>query len=40
MLGWLYTNVFRKGFSYGFLAASSLCCRLRGACPGPGELRD
>ena len=26
-VGWFYTNVFRKAFSYGFLAASELCRR-------------
>ncbi|MGZ3457517.1 MAG: hypothetical protein ACXU86_03325 [Archangium sp.] len=31
LAGWFYTNVFRKGFSYGFLAASALCRRARGA---------
>jgi hypothetical protein len=30
-LGRFYKNVFRKGFSYGFLAASALCRRVRGA---------
>jgi hypothetical protein len=30
-VGWVYTKLFRKGFSYGFLAASSLCRRMRGA---------
>ncbi|MFL5358170.1 hypothetical protein [Archangium sp.] len=30
-VGRLYTSVFRKGFSHGFLAASALCRRLRGA---------
>jgi hypothetical protein len=30
-VGRFYKNVFRKGFSYGFLAASALCRRIRGA---------
>ncbi|MCY1081877.1 hypothetical protein [Archangium lansingense] len=30
-VGRFYTNVFRKGFSQGFLAASALCRRVRGA---------
>lgn len=30
-LGRFYKNVFRKGFSQGFLAASALCRRVRGA---------
>ena len=29
-VGWLYKNLFRTGFSRGFLAASSLCRRVRG----------
>jgi hypothetical protein len=29
-VGWLYKNVFRRGFSYGFLGASFLSSRLRG----------
>jgi hypothetical protein len=33
LVGWLYKNVFRKGFSYGFLAASYLCCRRRRRAP-------
>ena len=28
LVGWVYTNLFRKGFSYGFLAASSICRRM------------
>lgn len=31
LVGRFYKNVFRKGFSYGFLAASALCRRARGA---------
>ncbi|HEX5753215.1 MAG TPA: hypothetical protein VFZ09_43850 [Archangium sp.] len=30
-VGRFYENVFRKGFSQGFLAASALCRRIRGA---------
>lgn len=29
-VSWLYKH-FREGFSHGFLAASALCCRLRGS---------
>jgi hypothetical protein len=32
--GWLYTRLFRKAFSYGFLAASYVSCRARGMLPG------
>jgi hypothetical protein len=28
-VGWVYTKLFRKGFSYGFLAASAICRRIR-----------
>ena len=31
--GWIYKNLFRKGFSVGFLAASYLSCRARGVLP-------
>lgn len=31
LVGRFYKNVFRKGFSHGFLAASALCRRMRGA---------
>ncbi|PTL75596.1 hypothetical protein [Vitiosangium sp. GDMCC 1.1324] len=31
LLGRLYARVFRRAFSYGFLAASSVCRRVRGA---------
>lgn len=34
-VGRLYTSVFRKGFSYGFLAASALCRRVRGPTDRP-----
>ncbi len=30
LVGWVYTNLFRRGFSYGFLAASAICGRARG----------
>jgi hypothetical protein len=30
LVGWVYTKLFRKGFSHGFLAASALCRRMRG----------
>ncbi|WNG50614.1 hypothetical protein F0U60_45680 [Archangium minus] len=29
-VGWVYKNLFRRGFSYGFLAASALCRRVKG----------
>jgi hypothetical protein len=29
LAGWIYKNLFRKGFSYGFLAASALCRRVK-----------
>lgn len=35
--GWFYTNVFRKAFAYGFLAASYVSCRLRGMLPGSSD---
>jgi hypothetical protein len=28
-VGWVYKNLFRKAFSYGFLGASALCRRIR-----------
>jgi hypothetical protein len=36
LVGWAYTSLFRKGFSYAFLAASTLCCRARGIRPAIG----
>jgi hypothetical protein len=30
LAGWVYKNLFRKGFTHGFLAASALCRRMRG----------
>ncbi len=32
-LGWLYKNVFRRGFSWGFLGASWVAARLKGGLP-------
>ena len=32
-VGWLYRNVFRRGFAYGFLGASWLTARAKGVLP-------
>lgn len=32
-IGWLYRNVFRRGFAYGFLGASWLTARAKGVLP-------
>jgi hypothetical protein len=35
--GWLYRRLFRRAFSYGFLAASYLSCRAKGLLPGAAQ---